>query len=119
MQCFLFILSIRRRHTRCALVTGVQTCARPISTPNIVNVVSRSFNFEVTIADLARGSERRAWWVAFGAILMALILAGGYFLMLPLKEKVPRSEERRWGKRVTVRVDPGGRRSITTTIHTQ
>src|SRR3546814_20788173 len=29
--CFFF--SIRRRHTRCALVTGVQTCALPISSP--------------------------------------------------------------------------------------
>src|SRR3546814_20711384 len=27
---FLLFLSIRRRHTRCALVTGVQTCALPI-----------------------------------------------------------------------------------------
>src|SRR3546814_10925993 len=26
-----FFFSSRRRHTRCALVTGVQTCARPIS----------------------------------------------------------------------------------------
>jgi type IV secretion system protein VirB8 len=59
------------------------------ATPNIENVVSRAVNFEVTVADLARRSERRAWWVAFGAILMALILASGYFLMLPLKEKVP------------------------------
>ncbi len=59
------------------------------ATPNIENVVSRSINFEVTVADLARRSERRAWWVAFSAILMALILASGYFLMLPLKEKVP------------------------------
>src|SRR3546814_9823424 len=30
--CFLFFFfSSRRRHTRCALVTGVQTCALPIS----------------------------------------------------------------------------------------
>src|SRR3546814_5057535 len=29
----LFFFSSRRRHTRCALVTGVQTCALPISTP--------------------------------------------------------------------------------------
>src|SRR3546814_6914216 len=29
VQCFLF--SSRRRHTSCALVTGVQTCALPIS----------------------------------------------------------------------------------------
>src|SRR3546814_3040486 len=27
----LFFFSSRRRHTRCALVTGVQTCALPIS----------------------------------------------------------------------------------------
>src|SRR3546814_7352373 len=27
---FLFVFSSRRRHTRCALVTGVQTCALPI-----------------------------------------------------------------------------------------
>src|SRR3546814_5352150 len=33
-MCFisnLFFFSSRRRHTRCALVTGVQTCALPIS----------------------------------------------------------------------------------------
>src|SRR3546814_5154382 len=29
--CLLFFFSSRRRHTRCALVTGVQTCALPIS----------------------------------------------------------------------------------------
>src|SRR3546814_1563379 len=28
--CCLFFFSSRRRHTRCALVTGVQTCALPI-----------------------------------------------------------------------------------------
>src|SRR3546814_7826959 len=30
MSCFFFFFSSRRRHTRCALVTGVQTCALPI-----------------------------------------------------------------------------------------
>src|SRR3546814_5311765 len=29
--CCFFFFSSRRRHTRCALVTGVQTCALPIS----------------------------------------------------------------------------------------
>src|SRR3546814_10653917 len=29
--CCIFFFSSRRRHTRCALVTGVQTCALPIS----------------------------------------------------------------------------------------
>src|SRR3546814_8039962 len=32
LLCFFF--SSRRRHTRCALVTGVQTCALPISYNN-------------------------------------------------------------------------------------
>src|SRR3546814_10541985 len=31
MFFFIFFFSSRRRHTRCALVTGVQTCALPIS----------------------------------------------------------------------------------------
>src|SRR3546814_6901925 len=30
MCVFYFFFSSRRRHTRCALVTGVQTCALPI-----------------------------------------------------------------------------------------
>src|SRR3546814_16437530 len=30
MLCYVFFFSSRRRHTRCALVTGVQTCALPI-----------------------------------------------------------------------------------------
>src|SRR3546814_19179837 len=30
-MCALLFFSSRRRHTRCALVTGVQTCALPIS----------------------------------------------------------------------------------------
>src|SRR3546814_4069608 len=32
----LFFFSSRRRHTRCALVTGVQTCALPISEIKLV-----------------------------------------------------------------------------------
>src|SRR3546814_2004973 len=31
----MFVFASRRRHTRCALVTGVQTCALPISLPTI------------------------------------------------------------------------------------
>src|SRR3546814_2445491 len=31
MSIVFYFFSIRRRHTRCALVTGVQTCALPIS----------------------------------------------------------------------------------------
>src|SRR3546814_5773491 len=37
-MCFFF--SSRRRHTRCALVTGVQTCALPISRAAALNLVT-------------------------------------------------------------------------------
>src|SRR3546814_18463901 len=38
-----FFFSSRRRHTRCALVTGVQTCALPISPPQPKRRTPRSF----------------------------------------------------------------------------
>jgi type IV secretion system protein VirB8 len=59
------------------------------STPRVGAAVARSVDFEVTIADLARRSERRAWRVAAVAVAMSLVLAGACFFMLPLKEKVP------------------------------
>lgn len=62
---------------------------RKSSSHKVDEAITRSVNFELTIADIAKRSERRAWWVAFAAIAMALILAGGYFYMLPLKQKVP------------------------------
>jgi len=62
---------------------------RTSSSSKIDEAIARSVNFEVSIADIARRSERRAWWVAGSAIAMALVLLGGYFYMLPLKEKVP------------------------------
>lgn len=57
--------------------------------PKIDAAVAKSVDFETTVSDLAQRSERRAWMVAFCAISMSLILAAGYFYMLPLKEKVP------------------------------
>src|SRR3546814_3336272 len=42
MYCmtFFFFFSSRRRHTRCALVTGVQTCALPIDFEQQYNLVT-------------------------------------------------------------------------------
>src|SRR3546814_3362597 len=40
----LFFFSSRRRHTRCALVTGVQTCALPISIhPDFLDRLDKDF----------------------------------------------------------------------------
>src|SRR3546814_5846902 len=87
-----FFFSSRRRHTRCALVTGVQTCALPIS-------------FAYSLGVLAFGSE--SWSEDLG-IDPARLLHGEqafeYFQPihaedeLSLQRKVVRSEERRVGK---------------------
>src|ERR1051325_9471122 len=59
------------------------------SSKKIDEAVAKSVKLEATGADLATRSERRAWWVAGFCVVMSLILAGGYFYMLPLKEKIP------------------------------
>lgn len=59
------------------------------SSSKVDAAVARSVDFEVTIADMARRSERRAWRVAAAAVAMSLLLAGTCLYMLPLKEKVP------------------------------
>ena len=41
-------------------------------TPQVEAAIAKAANFEVTIADMARRSERRAWMVAWSAIVMAL-----------------------------------------------
>src|SRR3546814_2896061 len=42
MYVHIFFFSSRRRHTSCALVTGVQTCALPISNIAIMRTVGAS-----------------------------------------------------------------------------
>src|SRR3546814_5993606 len=44
MLVYFFFFSSRRRHTRCALVTGVQTCALPISLAIMARPVQRIGN---------------------------------------------------------------------------
>src|SRR3546814_7768908 len=48
-RCILlfFFFSSRRRHTRCALVTGVQTCALPICFHLGENIGIRNTNLEI------------------------------------------------------------------------
>lgn len=57
--------------------------------PEIAHAVAHGVSYELTLTDQMRRSERRAWRVAGCAVLMSLILAGGYLLFLPLKERVP------------------------------
>lgn len=62
---------------------------RKKSSPQIDKAVAQSVNYEVSLAELASRSERRAWFTAASAMLLALILAAGYFVLLPLKERTP------------------------------
>src|SRR3546814_7154499 len=49
--CFFF--SSRRRHTRCALVTGVQTCALPICEPLKEDAIFRIASMTKPITSIA------------------------------------------------------------------
>src|SRR3546814_9715924 len=58
--CVLFFFSSRRRHTRCALVTGVQTCALPIlASPQRGGVRCASVPSRRTARIASRSEERR------------------------------------------------------------
>jgi len=59
------------------------------NTAGVAQAGGKAVSYELTMADRLRRSERRAWWVAGTAVLMALVLAGGYWAVMPLKEKVP------------------------------
>src|SRR3546814_18898796 len=54
-----FFVSSRRRHTRCALVTGVQTCALPISMPQQAHGVAQAVLATVAAVEL---EPRGAGW---------------------------------------------------------
>src|SRR3546814_1229775 len=57
---FCFFFSSRRRHTRCALVTGVQTCALPISSSTVpAPTTHHRPSSAVTAASTGRGSHHR------------------------------------------------------------
>src|SRR3546814_7887261 len=56
--CF-FFFSSRRRHTRCALVTGVQTCALPIYSVPSISRISALWICPHTTPSTPRSEERR------------------------------------------------------------
>src|SRR3546814_6323193 len=79
---FVFFFSSRRRHTRCALVTGVQTCALPISIPK--DRLQKTFD-----AAIAR---------CRGRSMAHIPMPEGESFRLEFVTDKSRSEERRVGK---------------------
>src|SRR3546814_5810358 len=49
MSIVFFFFSSRRRHTRCALVTGVQTCALPISAGDAAAAAAPAPTFDASV----------------------------------------------------------------------
>src|SRR3546814_3498539 len=87
ISCFFFFFSSRRRHTRCALVTGVQTCALPIFL-NVVNGDKETVDAILDHPDIQ----------AVGFVGSTPIAEYVYKRGCAAGKRVQRSEERRVGK---------------------
>src|SRR3546814_10489753 len=72
--CVFFFFSSRRRHTRCALVTGVQTCALPISATYRCRVLERGI-------ELARHADLLQAGIVLEVDehLLAIVRPAGFF----------------------------------------
>src|SRR3546814_7892170 len=57
ISLYIFFFSSRRRHTRCALVTGVQTCALPILRALLVAIVGGDLVAHVGQSLADRGAD--------------------------------------------------------------
>src|SRR3546814_18041713 len=98
---FLFCFSSRRRHARCALVTGVQTCALPISilawlwvgTAEIPEKAEKAVGLGLTLPLYASGPAGVGWWAMFITLLGdATAFAGlvfGYFFFWTIPDDFP------------------------------
>src|SRR6188472_4585116 len=90
MECYrlFFFFSSRRRHTRCETVTGVQTCALPISAESLLEA---GRPIRVVVRDREKGEEWRARGAEVavapledaGALSRALSGAEGAYLLVP------------------------------------
>src|SRR3546814_6922615 len=100
-----FFFSSRRRHTRCALVTGVQTCALPISWSAYINRNQLSWSDpEFTLSkELYAPMEFESYVVNSGGNIQNFRLNN----LPPWLDASPMSGT----------VDPLGRQKITFTVH--
>src|SRR3546814_14104805 len=106
MKYMNFFVSSRRRHTRCALVTGVQTCALPILRDDVL--LRKLVAARGRSADLQeiRGEEPRVdAQIVLGDRLRGRFFGGGDRGGRDRKSGVE-------GKSVSERVDLGGRRIL-------
>src|SRR3546814_4563523 len=111
---FFFFFSSRRRHTLCALVTGVQTCALPIYLLLLRTLRAVLQTALLTVLD-ALGIKDTAQHVITHAGKVAHTSATDQHNTVFLKVMAFAGKDRKSvvkGKSVSVRVDLGGRRII-------
>src|SRR3546814_9321042 len=73
----LFFFSSRRRHTSCALVTGVQTCALPISAAAVAPGLCLAILIALaahSLEEIERALTGTAW---IEALVIAIVLGAG------------------------------------------
>src|SRR3546814_9395010 len=88
----LFFFSSRRRHTRCALVTGVQTCALPISKGAL----------NVPLGDNA-AARVVGYYTQYGGFINAVGPAGGKDI----------NDGERYGGRIAIKIEAGDSVTLT------
>src|SRR3546814_10353320 len=100
-MCFCIFFSSRRRHTRCALVTGVQTCALPISIEDFRHAsqeVQKREWLKRHLAALSNELSQQHDYASFASAILAYLcplVGAGHAVMFRVHD---RSEERRVGK---------------------
>src|SRR3546814_18793551 len=110
---FVFFSS-RRRHTRCALVTGVQTCALPILEP----LSGQENSPENTAGSLMAAVEGMGLGAAEAVAVPSPSLSAGWLPVrissISIRKAAARSDRKRvvLGKSVSVRLDLGGRQTL-------
>src|SRR3546814_2278105 len=91
MWCLYVCFSSRRRHTRCALVTGVQTCALPIYT-GLLEHIDDVFGRNIACRTRRKGTASQPAQGRVDCGCPGLNCDPG------IGQTCPRSEERRVGK---------------------
>src|SRR3546814_5818228 len=93
-----FFFSSRRRHTRCALVTGVQTCALPISTADMAIAADYDFtevrHFDdpaypkLHFIEHSYAGDPTNWWTPNAACASAMLRSSGFEILSHPEQEV-------------------------------
>src|SRR3546814_15745890 len=112
-MCSLFFFSSRRRHTRCALVTGVQTCAVKAAAQGQVSTIKVPLRCFADAGANLRQVDNAVTIKADKGFAATLLNTN----VEAVGENLPDRKSVVSGKSVSVRVDLGGRSIITQKKH--